>query len=121
MTSADQIRSSDLATLRRSKGITLEAIQNATKISLHFLKAIEAKDFKSLPGGVYNFSYLRQYARASGCDEAALIDHYREEMIQDAPEPAPTRPGTKRRFRDRELLRNFIEQFAGRHANRNHA
>jgi len=30
------------------------------------LKAIEAGDFKKLPGGIYNTSYIRQYAQSYG-------------------------------------------------------
>jgi cytoskeletal protein RodZ len=61
---------------RIAKGITLEQIEEATRISAHFLEAIEQEDFGELPGGVYNTSYLRQYARAVGFDESALLQYY---------------------------------------------
>jgi cytoskeletal protein RodZ len=47
-----------------------------TRIGLHFLCAIEADEFAKLPGGLYNTSYIRQYARAVGYDEAELLQHY---------------------------------------------
>ena len=61
---------------RRKKGIGLEAIAQATKLSTRVLEAIECGDFRKLPGGIYNTNYIRQYARAIGFDEAALLAYY---------------------------------------------
>jgi cytoskeletal protein RodZ len=117
----DQTTCSDLASLRRAKAIPLEDIQRSTRIARHFLEAIEAEDFKNLPGGVYNVSYLRQYARASGCDEAALLNRYREQMEpKQTLEPAPRHP-LSRWFREYEPLRNLFGHLAERHAHRDHA
>src|SRR5438128_2528094 len=66
----------DLCRWRRTKGISLEDIADRTKISLRFLRAIEAEDFGQLPGGIFNTSYLRQYAAAIGFDESELLAHY---------------------------------------------
>jgi len=63
----------DLARLRKGKGLTLEKIAKDTKINLRYLQAIEERRISSLPGGVYNSSYLRQYARALDYDENELI------------------------------------------------
>jgi cytoskeletal protein RodZ len=68
-----------LATIRRNRGISLEQIADATKISLRALHAIEHGEFRKLPGGIYNTSYIRQYARAIDYDEAALLDYYYRE------------------------------------------
>jgi cytoskeleton protein RodZ len=66
-----------LSSLRRTKGISLEAIANDTKLKVATLKAIEDGNFDDLPGGVYNISYLRQYARAIGADESSFVQIYR--------------------------------------------
>lgn len=66
-----------LASLRQTKGISLEEIANDTKLKVTTLKAIEEGHFEELPGGVYNISYLRQYARAIGADESSLVQLYR--------------------------------------------
>jgi len=65
-----------LATIRRNRGISLEQIADTTKISIRSLDAIERGDFRKLPGGIYNTSYIRQYARAIDYDETALLDFY---------------------------------------------
>lgn len=66
----------NLPALRERKGISLRQIADNTKISIRFLQAIESGDFKLLPGGIYNTSYIRQYAREIGCEEARLLAYY---------------------------------------------
>ena len=66
-----------LASLRRSKGISLEEIAQRTKLRVTLLKAIEDGNFDALPGGIYNISYLRQFAREIGVDESSVIQLYR--------------------------------------------
>ena len=70
----------NLAGVREAKDLTLEEIASATRICLRFLEAIEAEDFAALPSGVYASSYIRQYARAVGYDEAAVLARYREQI-----------------------------------------
>jgi len=70
----------DLAALRATKGISLEDISCATKITLRYLEAIERGEFEKLPGGVYNVNYIRQYARAVACDESELVEHCRKRL-----------------------------------------
>jgi cytoskeletal protein RodZ len=64
-------------TWRQQKGITLQTIASNTKLSVRHLEAIEAGDFKRLPGGIYNTNYIRQYARAIEFNEADLLAFYR--------------------------------------------
>ncbi len=71
-----------LSTIRRNRGISLEQIAASTKISIRSLEAIEQGEFRKLPGGIYNTSYLRQYARAIDYDESALIAFYTREMAR---------------------------------------
>ena len=66
-----------LVSVRERIGITLEEISQSTRIASHYLQAIEAEEFAKLPAGVYATSYIRQYARAIGYSETALLDQYR--------------------------------------------
>jgi cytoskeleton protein RodZ len=66
-----------LADIRQTKGISLEQISSITKLRIATLQAIENGDFDALPGGIYNISYIRQYARAIDADESHLIKLYR--------------------------------------------
>jgi cytoskeletal protein RodZ len=71
---------------RLGKGLTLEEIADSTKISIRFLRAIEAEEFEQLPGGIFNTSYLRQYASAIGFDEGKLLTYYDEQTKPSNPE-----------------------------------
>jgi cytoskeletal protein RodZ len=73
--------SSNLPALRHQKGISLHQIAEATKICVRYLEAIESGQFTKLPGGFYNVSYIRQYARAADVSEEELLECY----LQSAP------------------------------------
>ena len=70
-----------LASIRTTKGISLEEISQDTKIKVSTLQALEEGEFERLPGGIYNISYIRQYARAVGADEGSLVDLYRTKFL----------------------------------------
>jgi len=70
-----------LTSIRTNKGISLEEISENTKIKVSTLRALEEGEFDSLPGGIYNISYLRQYARAVGADESSLVELYRSKFL----------------------------------------
>jgi len=80
LTSTTDLGRLDLSRFRKNSGISLEDIAAETKISLRFLRAIEAEQFDKLPGGIFSTSYLRQYAAAIGFDEAELLAHYDRAM-----------------------------------------
>jgi cytoskeletal protein RodZ len=63
-------------------------VAQSTRIAPHYLCAIETEEFTKLPAGVYATSYIRQYARAIGYSETALLDHYRA-RAEDEPEAEP--------------------------------
>ena len=87
-----------LATIRRNRGISLEQIAASTKISVRSLQAIEQGEFRKLPGGIYNTSYIRQYARAIDYDESAILAVYHRFMNgKDA--PPNQKPDSKDIFR----------------------
>ncbi len=61
---------------REERGIPLRDICDQTRISVHYLEAIEANDYKRLPGGVFNRSFIKAYARCVGYDEREAIEGY---------------------------------------------
>jgi cytoskeletal protein RodZ len=85
-----------LATIRSNRGISLQQIADTTKISIRSLEAIEQGDFRKLPGGIYNTSYIKQYARAIDYDEGEILKVYQLEMSRGAArtdrDDKPTRP-----------------------------
>jgi cytoskeletal protein RodZ len=79
---------------REGRGIPLREISDQTRISMHYLEAIEANDYKRLPGGIFNRSFVKAYARYVGYDEKEAIEGYtrymREELGDTGDEVAST-------------------------------
>ena len=92
-----------LSRFRKKSGVSLEQIAERTKISLRFLRAIEAEEFDKLPGGIFSTSYLRQYASAIGYDEIELLTHFERKMNPQPVATAPEQENGSRRFLDRWL------------------
>lgn len=82
----------NLQKVRQSKSVTLEQISRITKISPRFLIAIEQEEFDKLPGGVFDISYLRQYAAAIGYEAGKLLDCYHARMGTEEPVPVNAKP-----------------------------
>ncbi len=61
---------------REMRGVSLEEISSATKISMRFLEAIEREEFSKLPGGIFSRSFVRTYARYLGLDEERVVAEY---------------------------------------------
>ncbi|MCS7025879.1 MAG: helix-turn-helix domain-containing protein [Bryobacteraceae bacterium] len=75
-----------LTALRQSRGISLNAISEQTKISRYYLQAIEDLDFDKLPSGIYRNSFLLQYARAIDEDVAEELKFRMQKAAREAME-----------------------------------
>jgi cytoskeletal protein RodZ len=65
---------------REERGMGLREISDQTKISVPQLEAIESNDYKRLPGGVFNRSFVKAYARCVGYDEKQAVEGYTRYM-----------------------------------------
>jgi cytoskeleton protein RodZ len=70
---------------REMRGISLEEIVATTKIGRRLLLALEEEQFDLLPGGIFNKSYVRAYAKCVGIDEDKAVAEY----LEAAQEPPP--------------------------------
>jgi cytoskeleton protein RodZ len=61
---------------RETRGIALREISEQTRISMRYLEAIEADDYRRLPGGIFNRSFIRAYAKHIGYDEQQALEDY---------------------------------------------
>jgi len=66
------------------RGISLEEIVATTKISRRQLQALEDEQFDLLPGGIFNKSYVRAYAKCVGINEEEAVAEYLE-AAQEVP------------------------------------
>ena len=61
---------------REARGIALRDISEQTRISIRYLEAIEGDDYRRLPGGIFNRSFIRAYAKFIGYDENNALEDY---------------------------------------------
>lgn len=61
---------------REEKGISLEEIQQETRISMKHLRAIEAGELNKLPGDFYRRAFLASFAARVGLDREEILDRY---------------------------------------------
>lgn len=61
---------------RESRGISLDQIAKATRISTRFLAAIEDEEFQVLPGGIFNRGFVRTFAEHIGLDPVQAVTDY---------------------------------------------
>jgi cytoskeletal protein RodZ len=65
---------------RETRGVALRDISEQTRISMRFLEAIESDDYRRLPGGIFNRSFIRAYAKFVGYDEQQAMEEYATTM-----------------------------------------
>ncbi|HEX8352634.1 MAG TPA: helix-turn-helix transcriptional regulator [Pyrinomonadaceae bacterium] len=65
-----------LSRARESRGVTLRELSEQTRITMRHLEAIESDDFEALPGGIFNKSFVKSYARHVGFPEARALELY---------------------------------------------
>ena len=79
---------------REMRGIALEEISEATKITSRCLQALEEEEFDKLPGGIFNKGFVRSYASYLGIDEDQAVADFvaasggeKEQPLPDPPVP----------------------------------
>jgi len=67
---------------REEKELSLDDIQDITKIQKRYLVAIEQEDYHALPGRFYARAFIKEYAQAVGLDSAVILEGFDEESIE---------------------------------------
>jgi transcriptional regulator with XRE-family HTH domain len=84
---------------RKERGLSLEQVEQATKIRVKYLRALENENFDVLPA-VYMLGSLKTYARHLGLDEATLTREFKhrqallqesQNQAEEAPQPSESR------------------------------
>lgn len=90
---------SDLGALlrkaREQRGLSLDDIQETTKIRKRYLEAIESGDHSILPGSFYVRAFVKNYSEAVGLDPDEVLRLYQHEVPnvhkEQAADPIPVR------------------------------
>lgn len=79
---------------REERGISLQDVEEVTRIRARYLEALEIGDFEALPGGEAQVrGFLRRYASFLKLSPEEAVARYNRQVHGESPEPqAPTAP-----------------------------
>lgn len=83
-----------LKNARVEQGISLDELQETTKIQKRYLRAIESGEYGQLPGRFYARAFIKSYAEAVGLDYDRLLEMHETEVPRphdDVLEQMPSR------------------------------
>ena len=63
---------------REARNLSLREVSDLTRITRRHLEAIEADAYKQLPGGIFNRSFVKAFARAVGYNEDEALRAYQQ-------------------------------------------
>jgi cytoskeletal protein RodZ len=95
---------------RESRNLSLRELSDQTRIARRYLEAIEADDYKELPGGIFNRSFIKAYAKTVGFNEAEAVSAYTKVAREHGEEPdeLPTSRQQSRIYMDGDTTRSPI-------------
>ncbi|HYG11725.1 MAG TPA: helix-turn-helix domain-containing protein [Pyrinomonadaceae bacterium] len=93
---------------REARGVSLRELSDQTRIARRYLEAIESDDYKELPGGIFNRSFIKAYAKAVGFNETEAVNAYTEvaRAAGEAPDELPTSRQSSRIYMDGDTARS---------------
>ena len=74
-----------LRAAREQRGISISEVAEQTRISPLYLEAIDADNYKTLPGGIFNKGFVRSYAKYVGIDEQEALQDYSRLIAETQP------------------------------------
>lgn len=74
---------------REAKKMSLDDLQEITKIQKRYLRGIEEGNYSSIPGKFYVRAFIKQYAEAVGIEPEELFEEYKTEIPSTHNEELP--------------------------------
>lgn len=74
---------------RLEKGLSLDDLQEATKIQKRYLVGIEEGNYSAMPGKFYVRAFIKQYAEAVGLEPEAVFEEFNNEIPSILSEDIP--------------------------------
>lgn len=93
---------------RKEQGLSLDDIQEMTKIRKRYLEAIEKGEYHVLPGAFYARAFIKSYAEALKLDPDGVFEKYAHELPSielSSVETLPMRSSRRREGRERQNSR----------------
>ncbi|WDH84551.1 helix-turn-helix domain-containing protein [Paenibacillus urinalis] len=90
---------------RLQKGLSLDDVQEMTKIRKRYLEAIESGDYKVLPGSFYVRAFIKTYAETVGLNPEELLEGHKKD-VPAAEQEATMEPVMQKRSSRPQAERN---------------
>ena len=74
---------------REEKDISLDTLQETTKIQKRYLRAIEEENFDVLPGKFYARAFIKEYATALNLNVDELFEEFKDDLPQPEEQTEP--------------------------------
>src|SRR5690554_4383329 len=81
---------------RTQKGISLDELQELTKIRKRYLEAIEEGNYTILPGNFYVRAFIKSYSEAVGLNPDEVLNLYRNVIPSTSSEATKVEPTRKK-------------------------
>ena len=92
---------------RERRGVSLQQIALATKISVRVLEALERNDLSKLPGGVFSRAFVRSYAVEVGLDPDETVREFVKQFAAESMgRPSSSTARTAARDADEEAFQS---------------
>lgn len=88
-----------LRSARLEQGMSLDEIQELTKIRKRYLEAIEDGDYKVLPGNFYVRAFVKTYAETLGLDPEQVLEMHKSDIPGPVAEAVSVEPIIEKRRR----------------------
>jgi len=72
---------------RESRGLSLKAISESTKVPLALFEGLEGDDISKWPGGIFRRAFVRSYAQCVGLDPDDVFKRFEQQFQPGEPEP----------------------------------
>jgi len=95
---------------RERRGVSLRELSDQTRIARRYLEAIEEDNYKELPGGIFNRSFIKAYARGVGFKEEEAVRIYTQVAREhgESPDELPASRQQSRIYMDGDTSRSPV-------------
>ena len=84
---------------RRARGLTLEEVEEETKIRKKYIMALEMEQFEVLPGPIYAKAFLKNYAKFLRVDLDEIMEAFKQKQAGEAVHEEQEKPVEEKRVR----------------------
>lgn len=106
----DSSLGAQLRQARERRGVSLRELSDQTRIARRYLEAIEEDNYKELPGGIFNRSFIKAYARGVGFKEEEAVRIYTQVAREhgESPDELPASRQQSRIYMDGDTSRSPV-------------